>query len=149
MMKKVTVLLALVFCFLAAVSVAEYDGHYIIPDSDTRRLTEAELWEYDYDTLGYVLNEIFARHGYHFKRGGQYDQYFRSTDWYQENTRYTTNEEIYKYEISRLEWDNESLVKKVREDMRTLRTKNPSGLSLEDVLSGAASCNQQARRNRP
>ena len=147
MLKKITALVTLVFCILASSAVAEYDGHYIIPDSDTRRLTEAELWNYEYDTLGYVLNEIFARHGYHFKSGGKYDQYFRSTDWYQESTRYATNQEIYDYAISSTEWANESLVKKVREDMRRMNTTNPSGLYLEEVLSGTESCSQRARRN--
>lgn len=138
MLKKVTALLVLMLCIVASVAVAEYENQYIIPDSGTRRLTEAELWSYDYDTLGYVLNEIFARHGYHFKQGGKYDVYFRATDWYRENTRYRTNQEIYEHEISNIEWANESLVKKVREDMRALHTTNPSGLSLEEVFGGAA-----------
>lgn len=144
MMKKLTAILVAVLCILAStVAFAQYDGQYIIPNSDTRRLTEAELWEYEYDTLGYVLNEIFARHGYHFQRGGKYDQYFRSTDWYQENTRYATNQEIYAHEISSIEWANESLVKKVREDMRARHTKNPSGLSLEEALSGTEPYNRR------
>lgn len=128
-------MLVAMFCLLSSVAAACNDGQYIIPDSDIRRLTEAELWQYDYDTLGYVLNEIFARHGYHFNRGGKYDEYFRSKDWYCENTRYSTNEEIYAHEISRIEWDNESLVKKVRGDMRAMNTTNPSGMTLEEALS--------------
>lgn len=136
MLKKTVVLLILVFSLLSSTAIAQYNGNYLIPDSNTRRLTEAELWDYQYDALGYVLNEIFARHGYHFERGGKYDQYFRSTSWYRESTRYATNEEIYKNEMTNIEWANERLVKKVRADMKALNTKNEIGMSLEDILAG-------------
>lgn len=136
MLKKTVILLILVFSLLSSAAIAQYDGNYLIPDSNTRRLTEAELWDYQYDALGYILNEIFARHSYHFERGGKYDQYFRSTSWYRESTRYATNEEIYKNEMTNIEWANESLVKKVRADMKALNTKNEIGMTLEDILAG-------------
>ena len=56
---------------------------------------------------------------------------------------HATNQEIYDHEISSIEWANESLVKKVREDMRARYTKNPSGLSLEEALSRTESYNRR------
>lgn len=152
-MKTRIALFVLVLCLLAVSACAQsvgysqrtaeasfgsnqYDGSYIIPDSSTRRLTEAELWNYQYDTLGYVLNEIFARHGYHFEPGSQYDRYFRATGWYRENTFYASNEAIYQQEMTGIEWYNDSLIKKVRADMNALGTRNPEGMSLDDVRYG-------------
>ncbi|MGL6104863.1 YARHG domain-containing protein [Romboutsia sp.] len=57
-----------------------YD-YYIIPDSDIRYLTVEVLSSYDRETLGYIRNEIYARHGYIFKTE-KYRQYFGSMLWY-------------------------------------------------------------------
>ena len=57
----------LVCLFLPCIAFAELA--YLIPDSDARQLTEAELWEWDYESLGYILNEIFARHGCYYEMG--------------------------------------------------------------------------------
>lgn len=121
MMTKTVILFMIMFSLLSTTAITQYDGNYLIPGSNTRRLTEAELWDYQYDAydaLGYILNEIFARHGYHFDCSSKYDQYFRSTSWYHESTRYATNEESYKNGMTNIEWANESLVKKVRADMK-------------------------------
>ena len=61
--------LLLCLCLLPACALGE--RAYLIPDSDTRKLTESELWAWDYESLGYILNEIFARHGYNFIPGGK------------------------------------------------------------------------------
>ena len=49
-----------------------YTAQYIIPDSNTRALTEGELWAYTREALRYIRNELLARHGYIF---GDYDIY--------------------------------------------------------------------------
>lgn len=54
---------------------------YIIPDSDSRYLSEDELLDLDTDTLKLARNEIFARHGYIFK-DKNLQEYFESTTWY-------------------------------------------------------------------
>lgn len=43
------------------------NNFYIVDDSDSRYLTRDELWEWQYDALGYIYNEIFARHGRPFR----------------------------------------------------------------------------------
>ena len=116
------------------------DNRYLIPDSNTRRLTEAELWQWQYDALGFVLNEIFARYGFHFAGGGKYTAYFTSQDWYSESTVYATNEEIYQHEVNNIEWYNESLIKSVRQAMREIGTTNPYGRSITDAPDAYIPC---------
>lgn len=60
------------------IGVAE---EYIFFDSDRRFLTDAELAEYDIDTLRVARNEIYARHGRCFNDEGL-QEYFESTSWY-------------------------------------------------------------------
>ena len=61
---------------LVMTAAASADEMYIIPDSDTRELTRDELWEYQYDTLLYAFNEIYARHGYKFETGSRCYNWF-------------------------------------------------------------------------
>ncbi|MBQ3422518.1 MAG: YARHG domain-containing protein [Romboutsia sp.] len=60
-----------------------YDD-YIIPDSNSRKLTREELSIYSLEELSYIRNEIFARHGYIFKKEKYYN-YFIQKDWYVPN----------------------------------------------------------------
>ncbi len=100
---------------------------YIIPDSDRRYLTEEELWEWQYTALGFILNEIFARHGFPFDPDGNYYDYFNAQSWYQEDPDFTYSR------VNSIEWHNERLVKQVRQQMRDLDTKNPDGKPLPNV----------------
>ena len=134
MKKAITLLLTTMLLFGACACA---DNYYLIPDSDTRELTKSELWKWDCEALGYILNEIFARHGYHFEEGGKYQAYFENQDWYEENTQYATNQEIYANLLTTVEWKNERLVKDVREEMRAMDTTNPSGRSIYDASDEA------------
>lgn len=107
---------------------------YLIPDSDTRQLTEAELWEWDYESLGYILNEIFARHGYNFIPGEKYDYYFSCMPWYTPNEDSNNQRACYS-QLTSTEWYNEGLVKDVRAAMRAQGTKNSDGKSVWDYFS--------------
>jgi len=107
---------------------------YLIPDSDTRQLTEAELWEWDYESLGYILNEIFARHGYNFIPGEKYDYYFSCMPWYTPNEDSNNQRACYS-QLTSTEWYNEGLVKDVRAAMRAQGTKNTDGKSVWDYFS--------------
>lgn len=143
MKRLLSIMFVLILLFLQ-ITPALASNFYIIPDSNERRLTREELWTWQYDALMYIINEIFARHGYHFEPGGKYDNYFRSQMWYHENETYDTNQEIYKNLVTNVEWQNERLAKEVREEMRALNTTNPNGkpvpkVQYEPPINGAFS----------
>lgn len=85
MKKRLSILLfTLTMMFGCALSVQACDfgsGYYIIPDSNSRYLSQEELSYYCEDDLGYIRNEILARHGYIFKTA-KYNDYFNSQSWY-------------------------------------------------------------------
>jgi len=116
---------------------------YIIPDSDIRLLTREELWQWDYESIGFIFNEIFARHGYNFIPGEKYDNFFRTRPWYQPNADPDNSAACYP-QLNSVEWANERLCKDVRAEMRIMGTTNPSGMhyldyvenGYMDVLSG-------------
>ena len=56
-MKRILALL-LALLMLPAAALAEI--MYILPESDTRLLTWDEVAAWDYESLGYAFNEIFA-----------------------------------------------------------------------------------------
>ena len=153
--RVLALLLVLVLCPSFALS-ASARRQYIVPDSDIRYLTEAELWEWDYDSIGYIFNEIFARHGYNFEIGGRYDNYFRNRPWYQPNANPNNTQACYPH-LDAVEWANERLCKEVREDMRAMGTRNQSGkhyldyieVGRFDVLSGFAYVQLKAGQKLP
>lgn len=105
-------------------SLAADNNFYLIPDSDSRYLTEGELWGWQYEALGYIYNEIFARHGRAFRTGEKYDAYFSSQAWYQVNPNYRYGL------LNKIEASNERLVHDVLIDMRAQKTTNPTGKAL-------------------
>jgi hypothetical protein len=64
--------------------VDDTDSEYYIADSDTRLLTRDELSAYSKEELGFIRNEILARHGYPFKKE-KYREHFEGTGWYVRN----------------------------------------------------------------
>lgn len=133
-MKRLLVrVVCLLLCLILPLS-ALADWPYLIRDSDTRELTWDELWEWDLESLGYVLNEIFARHGYHFIPGQKYDYYFRCMPWYKPNKNPDNSKACYP-KLSSVEWYNQGLVKDVMNAMRAQDTTNEGGLSVWDFFS--------------
>ncbi len=115
-MKKLlsAVLLVVMLFTFAAEALAE--RMYILPDSDKRKLTWDEVAEWDYESLGYAFNEIFARHGYDFIPGREYHYYFNTRPWYKPNGtgRYSDYQpDCYPY-VTSVEWYNYELIKEVR-----------------------------------
>lgn len=108
---------------------------YIIPDSDHRLLTEAELWDWDYESLGFILNEIFARHGYCFETGSKFYNYFMQQDWYQPNANPNNQEACYP-QLSAIEWKNEHLIKQVRELREAYPQEDAHKRNYRDTLTG-------------
>lgn len=115
-MKKWMRMICLALCLALLPAAALADRLYLMEDSNSRRLTEAELWEWDRESLSYMFNEIFARHGYVFQAGGQYDVWFRAMPWYTPNANPDNQTQVYPY-ISNLEWDNYNTIKKVISQM--------------------------------
>ena len=110
------------------------DRMYLIPDSDKREVTAEELWGWDYESLGYILNEIFARHGYVFASGGKYEYYFKCMPWYTPNQDANNDRACYP-KLNKTEWANVNLVKAVREEMRKQNTLNKGAKSVWDGFS--------------
>ena len=135
MKKTLARLLCLLLCLaMTPTALAETGFGYLIHDSNTRELTEEELWQWDYESLGYIMNEIFARHGYVFEAGGKYDNYFRCMQWYTPNDNPDNTKACYP-QLKVTEWNNQSVIKKVRADMRKQGTTNPRGKSVWDYFS--------------
>lgn len=103
-----------------------YNDQYIIPDSDTRELTEPELWAYTRETLRYIRNELLARHGYKFG-GNKFGRYFSRTNWYHAG-------DYEKAVLTSLEWNNISLIRTVERKMDLLGTQNEEGLDIVEII---------------
>ncbi len=116
-MRRVLLCLAVFLLVLSIPMDALADRMYVFPDSDKRRLTRAEVEAWDYESLGYGFNEIFARHGYVFIRGEKYDNYFRTMPWYTPNRNTNNDIACYPY-LNNIEWDNYDLIKAVRAQKR-------------------------------
>ena len=130
--KATALLLALLLCLLSVPLVtASAESLYIIPDSDKRALTYNELWDYQYDTLMYAFNEIYARHGYKFNTGSRCYNWFTQMPWYKANeSESSTNHHESYSQCSKIENDNVDLIKQVRRDMKAQGTTNPKGKGL-------------------
>lgn len=111
-------MLALLLALLLLPAAALAERMYIFPDSDTRLLTWDEVAEWDYESLGYAFNEIFARHGYDFIPGGEYEYYFNTRPWYTPNGTGNNQRDCYT-KLSTVEWRNDELIKEVRAYKRT------------------------------
>lgn len=71
------------YCFISNVpeKTAGKNDEYIIPDSDSRYITEDDIKGMDNETLRLARNEIFARHGRKFTDKAL-QEYFNGKSWY-------------------------------------------------------------------
>jgi len=88
--------------------IEEAEPLYFLPDSDTRIYTRAELEVYDTATLGFMRNEILARHGYPFKTE-KYRDHFSVMPWY------TRNENFAYSMLNSVEMENVETIKAIEE----------------------------------
>ena len=124
-------ILLFILCALMLLGAsASASNSYLIHDIDTRKLFESELWDWQYDALGYMYNEVYARHGYHFAPGGKY---YNAKEWYHECDPEISNEEIVSL-LNPIEAENVKAIQKVRSDMREQNTSNPGGRPLELIV---------------
>lgn len=68
---------------------SDLSADYIIPDSDTKLLTDADIEGLSAKELNYAKNEIYARHGRKFD-SKELQDYFGSKSWY--NGQYSPEE---------------------------------------------------------
>lgn len=59
----------------------ELSQNYVLPYSDTEELDDDTVASLSDEELRYAINEMYARHGYHFSTPAMQD-YFSSVDWY-------------------------------------------------------------------
>ena len=76
----------------------------LYPEASQKNLTKEYLQKFNNSELKIMRNEIFARHGYIFRQGGEMDKYFKLQTWYK--PRYTN---VDKY-LSDVEKRNISLI---------------------------------------
>lgn len=113
-MKQARWMLMVLAALLLSIGIASAELNYILPDSNSRELTWDEVARWDYETLGYAFNEIFARHGYVFHPGEKYDNYFSCQPWYTPNRDTNNQRAVYPY-LNATEWANYELIKEVRD----------------------------------
>lgn len=131
-MKRLVCMLLVLFLLPCS---AWAESRWLIPDSDTRPLSEQELLQWDFESLGYVLREIYARHGYHFASGSDYEAYFSAQEWYAPNEK--NNVDGCYAEMSDLEWANVDLIQQTMQRMRIagqLNLENGRSLWTNEVV---------------
>lgn len=81
-------------------AVAKKDSEYIIPDSNSRYLTESDISGLSLQQLNYAKNEIYARRGRKFD-SVELQEYFGSKSWYRGTIKPSqfTNDMLNDYEI--------------------------------------------------
>lgn len=84
------------------------DDEYIIPDSDSKKLTKADLKGFSKKELRYARNEIYARHGRIFN-DDELQAYFEGKSWY---VGTQIAEEFDESELSKVEKANVRLIQK-------------------------------------
>lgn len=70
-----------IFEYVETEENSDEDSDYIIRDSDSRYLTEADVEGLSLQEINYAKNEIFARKGRKFN-SSELQNYFNSKDWY-------------------------------------------------------------------
>ena len=79
---------------------------FFISDSDSRLLTKSDLEGYTLGELGFIRNEILARHGYPFKTE-KYRDYFDSCSWYERDEHFDSGR------LNSIEKKNVALIQKI------------------------------------
>lgn len=96
--------------------VSSYSSDYIIPDSSSRYLSEAEVKALSRDRMNLALNEIYARHGRRFKSSAL-QSYFNSKSWYSGTVDPATfDSNIYSY-LNSIEIANVNLIDKIQKQL--------------------------------
>lgn len=92
------------------------ENDYIIPGSDTRRITEDDLEGLTEFECRLARNEIFARHGRKFDTP-EIQEYFNSKKWYTDIENKIPSSEFSESMISKLEMDNANMITEYEKKM--------------------------------
>lgn len=103
---------------IAGDDICMYGSEYVYPMSEYYPLTENMLLNMSEKELWLARNEIYARHGYHFKNYFL-QSYFEKYAWYQDR-----GNEFSENEFSQIEKDNVDLFKKM-EDKAAAKSEYP------------------------
>lgn len=82
------------------------------PISSKEKLNIDDLKNYSLDNLKIMRNEIFARHGYKFREGGDMDEYFRAQSWYQPRF-----DNVYRF-LTEIELENIDTIKQAENSLK-------------------------------
>lgn len=101
------------YCFISnipddEVSPSAAGGEYLIPESDSRYITEADIGGMDNDTLRLARNEIYARHGRKFA-DKSLQSYFNGKSWYEATAE---PDEVTEADLNKFEAYNVKFIKK-------------------------------------
>ncbi len=88
----------------------DYDDSsgFLLPNSDTERITEEDLYGMSAQELTYARNELYARHGYVFE-SQELNDYFSSCYWYVPDYEFDGK-------LSKLEQKNANTIKRYQKD---------------------------------
>lgn len=99
-----------------AVITAGAEQDYIIPDSNSRYLSEADIQNMSIQQINYAKNEIYARHGRIFA-SNELKNYFESKSWYQGTIDGATFDKTYKNYFNEYEIVNAEFLSKIEFSM--------------------------------
>lgn len=118
-MKRITALVCAALMTLALMLPcgALADQLYFL-DTDTREITESELWGWDRESLSFLFNEIFARHGFTFDAGGKFYNWFNMQPWYQSIAK--VDDQTAYNRTTKLEWKNYETIRRVIRQMEAV-----------------------------
>ena len=94
------------------------DSSYIFPNSSSKKLTRKQVLAIDKSLWGYARNEIWAKHGYEFKKG-KYATYFSKKSWYKPGG-FSTGD------LNTIEWYNMELIKGLEQEYGLLDSSSSS-----------------------
>ena len=94
------------------------DSSYIFPNSSSKKLTRKQVLAIDKSLWGYARNEIWAKHGYEFKKG-KYATYFSKKSWYKPGG-FSTGD------LNSIEWYNMELIKDLEQEYGLLDSSSSS-----------------------
>ena len=98
------------------VITTEAEPDYIIPDSNSRYLSEADIRNMSIQQINYAKNEIYARHGRIFV-SNELKNYFESKSWYQGTIDGATFDKNYKNYFNQYEITNTEFLSKIEFSM--------------------------------